>query len=131
MMTRNSHAARRAAAKREGFTLVELIVAILILSVGLLGMASTSAVVLRQMSGGAKQSIAAAVAQSRMEILRANRCGTATSGTATTRGLSESWTVTPLTRSDSVRVVVSWTARSGITRTNSYNSRIPCAGEAI
>jgi hypothetical protein len=93
-------------------------------------MASTSAAVLRQMNGGAKQSVAASVAQSRMEILRGARCGTAASGSATTRGISESWTVTPLVRSDSVRVVVSWTARSGITRTNSYNSRVPCDGEA-
>ncbi len=62
------------AGDRRGFTLVELIVAIVILSVGVLGLASTAAVVTRQIGGGAQQARAAAVAQARFESLRGMSC---------------------------------------------------------
>ena len=62
------------AGDRRGFTLVELIVAIVILSVGVLGLASTAAVVTRQIGGGAQQARAAAMAQARFESLRGMSC---------------------------------------------------------
>ena len=85
------------AGDRRGFTLVELIVAIVILSVGVLGLASTAAVVTRQIGGGAQQSRAAAVAQARFESLRGMSCvdygGLPFSGTDDAEGFRESWSV--------------------------------------
>ena len=82
---------------RRGFTLVELIVAIVILSVGVLGLASTAAVVTRQIGGGAQQSRAAAVAQARFESLRGMSCvdygGLPFTGEDDAEGFRESWSV--------------------------------------
>ena len=82
---------------RQGFTLVELIVAIIILSVGVLGLASTAAVVTRQIGGGAQQTRAAALAQTRFEELRSIPCADYSlpfTGTSESGGFSESWAVT-------------------------------------
>jgi prepilin-type N-terminal cleavage/methylation domain-containing protein len=76
---------------RAGFTLVEMMVAVVILAIGLLGLASTAAVVTRQISGGAAQSIAANVVQSRVESLRSLSCAAIEDGSAVTRGVSERW----------------------------------------
>lgn len=81
---------------RAGFTLVELIVAMLMLTIGLLGLAGVGGVVLKQMSSGTYQTIAASIAQSRFEQLEGDACTGIVSGTATVRGLSEKWTVAAL-----------------------------------
>ena len=85
------------AGDRRGFTLVELIVAIVILSVGVLGLASTAAVVTRQIGGGAQQSRAAAVAQARFESLRGMSCvdygGLPFAGGDDADGFREAWSV--------------------------------------
>jgi Tfp pilus assembly protein PilV len=76
---------------------VELIVAIVILAVGVLGLASTAAVVTRQIGGGAQQTRAAAVAQTRFETLRAMACDDyytmPYAGTADQGGFREAWSV--------------------------------------
>lgn len=84
-------ARRRRARSRRGFTLVELMVAIIIMTVGVLGLASTSAVVARMVGGGGQQTIAANVASSRFERLHSVQCSAITSGSATTRGMTEHW----------------------------------------
>lgn len=77
---------------RAGFTLVEMMVAVVILAVGLLGLTTTGAYVVRMVSGGQQQTLAASVAQSRLEYLRSLPCASIpTTGTATTRGIKEQW----------------------------------------
>jgi len=77
---------------RAGLTLVEMLVAVVILSVGLLGLVGTAGVVTRQVGGGAKQSAVAQVMANRVEKLRALGCSQiGASGTETTRGVTESW----------------------------------------
>ena len=123
---------------RKGFTLVELMVAMMLLSVGMLALASSSAVVIKQMTEAGTMSVASAVAQTRIERLRttmsacsATSLPTASTGTATTRGVSESWTVTPYgtaltnTRSAQVSVTVTYYTRRG-NRSQTYLSMIPC-----
>lgn len=80
-------------AGRQGFTIVELIVAMLMLTIGLLGLAAIGAVVLKQMRGGTNQTIAAAIAQSRFEQFEGDPCASIVSGSATVRGGTENWTV--------------------------------------
>jgi prepilin-type N-terminal cleavage/methylation domain-containing protein len=110
---------------RRGMTVVEVMVAVMILSVGLLGLASTAAVVTRLMAGGAQQTIAANVAQSRFEALQGRQCSAITSDSALTRGMREVWSVVPLTRADDVTVTVRFNTRRGM-RLRSYRSMIPC-----
>jgi prepilin-type N-terminal cleavage/methylation domain-containing protein len=77
---------------RSGLTLVEMMVAVVVLAVGLLGLASTSAVVTRQVGGGARQSMAAGVIQSRLEWIRSMPCDAIEDDEAETRGVGERWT---------------------------------------
>ncbi len=111
---------------RGGFTLIEVMVAVMILTVGLLALASTSAVVIRQMGSAGRMGVAATVAQRRTELLRLAPCTATSSGSATTRNVAESWTVTPQTRSARIDVTVTYATRSGGTRSQSYRSTIPC-----
>jgi prepilin-type N-terminal cleavage/methylation domain-containing protein len=78
---------------RRAFTIVELIVAIVILAVGVLGLVSTAAVVSRLIGGAAQQTLAASVAASRFERLRSMQCASIRSDSATTRGIAERWRV--------------------------------------
>ena len=122
---RPSRTARRT--PRGGFTLVELVVAIVILTVGLLGLASTAAVVTRQMGGGAQQTIAANLATARFESLRASTCTGLAGGTQVTRGITEVWTVASSTtaRARVVTDTLKWVVR-GRAKRASYTSMIPC-----
>jgi len=78
---------------RGGFSLVELVVATMIMSIGVLGLVSTSAVVSRMMGNAAQQTRAAAIAQTRFERLRSLRCNLLASGSSTTTGFTERWAV--------------------------------------
>ena len=91
-MTRSAKR-RRPPRARYGFTIIELMIAIVVLSIGVLGLAGTSAMVSRMIGGAAQQTIAANVAATRFEKMRSRQCSAITSGTATLRGTSEAWTV--------------------------------------
>ena len=83
-------------AARRGFTLVELMVAVLLLSIGLTGVVATSSAISRMMGGSIREATAATLATSRFETLRGSRCAAITGGTATTRGITETWMVTQI-----------------------------------
>ncbi len=113
-------------AARQGFTLVELMVAVMMLSVGLLGLASSSAHVVRQVGGGAQQSIAANVIQSRLEWLRSVPCSKIKDSTAVHRGVTEHWAPGPTVNGvlwvrDTVKFSV-----GGTPRTKVYSMAVPC-----
>ncbi|MFN2400180.1 MAG: prepilin-type N-terminal cleavage/methylation domain-containing protein [Gemmatimonadaceae bacterium] len=124
MTKRKSIPAKRRS--RRGFTIVELIVAIMILSIGVLGLASTAAVVAGMMGGGAMRTMAANVAQSRFEALRSVSCGLITAGSATTRGVTERWVATPIgVRHFDVTDSVSFYTKRGLS-TQVYRSYVTC-----
>jgi prepilin-type N-terminal cleavage/methylation domain-containing protein len=135
MLTRLSRPRRALRARRAGFTVMELIVAIVILSIGLLGLAATSGIVMRLIGGGTHQTVAANVALARFEQLRALSCGRMTGGAAINRNVREVWTVTPVgpvavpTAMD-VRLTITYETsmrRAGSSsRTQSYRSQIVC-----
>ena len=81
---------------RRGVTVVEMVVAIVVLAIGIIGLAGTAAMVARQMTGGAQQTVAATVAQARFERLASVTCASllaSPTGTATGRGITEQWRV--------------------------------------
>ena len=81
------------APERGGFTIVELLVAIVILAVGILGLAGTSAVVLQQMNGGNTQMLGSQYAASRFEKMASRACNTyPATGSRYSRGITETWT---------------------------------------
>jgi prepilin-type N-terminal cleavage/methylation domain-containing protein len=81
---------------RRGMSLVELIVGIVVLTIGMLGLAGVSTVVLRQMNGSANQTLATTLAQSRFEQFEGRSCASIVGGTATTRGVTETWRVSAI-----------------------------------
>jgi prepilin-type N-terminal cleavage/methylation domain-containing protein len=120
--TRAQRAQRRT---RGGFSLMELLVSISMLSIGALALASLSAVVMRNVNGAAQQTIAATIAQSRFEQLRGLPCTQLESGSADTRGMDESWKVIPETRSVTVVLTISYDDGRR-NRLNIHETIIPC-----
>ncbi len=110
---------------RAGFTIVELVIAVMILGVGILGLASTATVMSQMVFGGAQRTLAAHAAQSRFEQLRSVSCVSLVGGSVTTRGIVESWTVTALPKARDVSVTITYPGRRG-SRTRVFRSLVPC-----
>jgi type IV pilus assembly protein PilV len=60
-----------------GFTIVEVIIAIIVLTVGLLGLVTTAALVTRMIGQGQRTAVASTFASQRMEVLRTAACNAA------------------------------------------------------
>ncbi len=110
---------------RKGFSLIELMVAIMVLTVGLLGLAASSAVATQMIGGGGRHTLAASVAQSRFEMLRRGRCATLSGGSSYTRGVSESWQIDSVRTSAFITSRVTYQTRRG-PRTQTFRSVRPC-----
>ena len=119
---------RTAPGARAGFTIVEVIAAIMILTVGVLGLASAAATVTRMMGTAEVQSDAAAIAAARFETLRATRCPVV-NGSASGAGINERWAVSQLGNASfrmyQVTDTVQYRNRRGL-RTQAYQSVVQC-----
>lgn len=114
-----------------GFSLAEVMIAMVILTVGVLGLAASSAAITRMSAEGGRSGGSAAVAESRIEALTATPCASITStGSATTGKFTESWTVTSSGLLRTVSVSVSYPS-GRTTRTSTYIAYISCAPKAI
>ena len=102
-----------------------MLVAIMLFTIGLLAMAGTASLITMTIAGSRTRSIAAAVAESRFDRLRAQTCSAHTSGSAVTRGVREDWSVLPLARANDVTIVVTIIGNRR-TRTQSFRTYIPC-----
>ena len=118
---------------RRGVTLVELIVAMSILSIGLLAIVGTSSAIARGLGESRGDNLAAIVAQSRFETVAGMNCTTMTlpsTGTSTTRGVSESWRIENGGNNTLlVTDTVSWQTRRG-TRKQGFTTLLPCRPNA-
>ena len=110
---------------RCGYTLVEVIVALLLFSVGGLAMASTSALIGRALNVNAVRERAARVAATQIEILAAG-CRDATSGRRSSPQIESEWSVArPDPHRIDVTESVSYSTTSG-PRTDSYHAIVNC-----
>jgi prepilin-type N-terminal cleavage/methylation domain-containing protein len=105
-----------------GFTIAEVLVAIVILSVGLLAIAGSTGSVMRMLARGRRATNVAVIAANRMDWLRreANktdpRCTTLASGTLSRPGnVTERWAVAGTGSSRTVSVVVNYPTSQGMT----------------
>jgi len=80
--------------RTRGFTLVELVVAVLVLSVGVLALSGTAAAVTRMMGWGQRFGASAVAAQARLEALRAGGCAALGGGLDSTGHYRLRWSVT-------------------------------------
>ena len=79
-------------APRSGYTLVEIVIALLVLTVAALGLASGAAVIGREIGATSIRERATRTAVSRLEMIRA-QCSSAQSGGDNTGSLASTWTV--------------------------------------
>lgn len=103
---------------RRGFTIVEILVAVIILSIGVLALASTVGGITRMMSSGQQKTRAATVAASILEGLRNQayaaipKCSGLSNGSSTTSlygtRYASSWTISGAGTSRDVRIVVAY-----------------------
>ena len=66
--------------REQGFTIVEVIIAILVLTVGILGLVTSAALVTRMIGRGQRSAVAAQYALRRLEMLRVSGCGSQAAG---------------------------------------------------
>jgi type II secretory pathway pseudopilin PulG len=97
-----------------GFTIVEALVAVLILNVGLLGLVTASGAVTRMIGHGRRATLAAAFASERLEVLRAQACPSG-GGSEVRDGVTVAWDVgvPPLPRVRTLLVRVQWVTPRG------------------
>lgn len=118
---------------RQGFTLIEVLVAVTVLGVGILGLVGSSALVTRMIGRGRHTTMAVQIAQERLDRLRQVALSTATPCTAlnngtqgaTTDGLTESWTVGGAGDLRTLAASVTYNAARGA-RTVTLNTIIRC-----
>ena len=110
---------------RIGYTLIEIVVAIFLFSVGGLALVATSAIVGRELTVNVARERAGRIAATRLEMLRAG-CRSAISGHEAFGGIESQWSVGG---SDSSRLNVmesiTYPARQGF-RTDVYRGTLSC-----
>jgi len=128
-MTTSQHSrARRQAKPRSGMTVIEVLLAMMLLSFGLLAMAGFTLALSRQAKASNMQAMAAMVVQSRFDSAASIRCqalaasGTQT-GSMTMNGLTEKWVIADGNDIKSITDTVRFKPR---TRPLVYKSIIPC-----
>ncbi|HYN81538.1 MAG TPA: prepilin-type N-terminal cleavage/methylation domain-containing protein [Gemmatimonadaceae bacterium] len=110
---------------REGFTLIEVVVAIVMLAAGALALAGTAAVTARRMAESARRSSAVSMARSRAEVSLASPCASLASGSETVRGVQSSWVAVAASASTELNQRVSYPTSLG-ERSDDYVTAAPC-----
>ena len=113
---------------RPAFTIIELLVAITVLTVGVLALAATAGLVASQVGDGGQLTRSAHLARSILDSLGALDCAAVTSGSATRDRTTMQWTVSR----DSVAAQVELTTASVLrrrTRSDVYRVLVPCGRE--
>lgn len=119
---------RAALPVRSGLTVVEVLAALVVVTVGLLGMAGTSALSLRTAAAVTRERRALRRLDLRLAALAAAGCGRAVGGDVTTAmdSLHERWVVGPVVRGSAlVEVRVDWREGARV-RSTTHRSAILC-----
>jgi prepilin-type N-terminal cleavage/methylation domain-containing protein len=109
-----------------GFSLVEVVVAVVVLAVGILALSGTSGAIARMTGMGRHASASAVLGASRLERLRAAACPPAEAGGLATIGrFREAWTVAPEGAGSRLRVVVGY-EDGRRSRSDTFETRVTC-----
>jgi prepilin-type N-terminal cleavage/methylation domain-containing protein len=128
-LNRRSAASDPSSRARRGVTLIELLIAMTILSVGLMSIAGVSGSITRSLGESRNETLAATAAMARFEWIAGTQCSSITlnsSVTTTSRNITEKYIVVSggnntLLITDSV----SWKTRRG-TRMAAFTTLLPC-----
>lgn len=110
---------------RAGVSLIEVVVAILVLAVGVLALAGSAAVTLRRMSDTARGTAAASVARSRAESSFSRSCAALGSGNERMPGLRSEWSIAGGAGSADITQRVTYPTRGG-DHTDEFLTAAPC-----
>ena len=113
---------------RPGFTVVELLVALVVLTIGLLALAGTAGLVAAHVGDGGRLSASAHAARTILDSLAATRCDAVSSGSASQDGAVAQWVVALDSTAARVDLTVRSTLRRG-SRQDAFQLVIPCVHE--
>lgn len=110
--------------------MIELMVALAIVSVGVFGLAGGATLVTRLLGGGTVQQRASVVANAHLEQFRSLSCASVAAGTDTVRSIVSTWTTSDITvssarRGMSINLTVQYPTTKGM-RTQTYRTILPC-----
>jgi Tfp pilus assembly protein PilV len=113
---------------RPAFTIVELLVAIIVLTIGVLALAATAGLVASHVGEGGQLTGAAHAARSILDSLRSSSCAALTSGATTRDRTTVQWTVSRDSVAARIELTAGTTVRRG-PRRDDYRAVIPCTGD--
>ena len=111
---------------RRGMTLVEILVCVILIAVALGGALNSAGAVATQMGGGIRHTVAASLAQTRLDSLASLSCAqlaNGLTGSETTRGVKEVWSVVDGRNIKTLSVTLTIPRR---TQQPVYTTVIPC-----
>jgi type IV pilus modification protein PilV len=111
---------------RRGFTLIETLVALLLLEIGMLGLAATSAVVARDLAVAHRTTRAQMLARNRLESLEANACEANAGASVAPGGYDVSWIVQAAGKRRTLSVRVAFRVPGGKLRVVTLQSAALC-----
>lgn len=114
--------------RREGFTIIEVLFALIILTFGVLGLASTTLWVVRQTQVSEVATERTIALQTVLEELQAGPYASVASGSSTEGNFSVSWTVTEGSNSKLVRVT---TTGPGLVSSSGFPTISPSVSETF
>lgn len=126
MTTRRSPQRGMRRRPRRGTSLVEILIAAVMLTVAVMGLLGASSSVTQQMGAGRRQMVAASVAQRRLDSLQSLPCAVlsaAGSGSGTSNGIQEQWTVSG---SGATRTLQLSLTVPRVNRAYRYSTIVPC-----
>ena len=115
--------------RNSGFTLAEVLIAISLLAIGMLGLLTATTKTVRLLGEGNRTAEAAYYANDRLERLSARGCLGATLGSDTAQGIYKlKWTVsgTVSSRARDVLLVVRYPMTRGRERADTFEKAMPC-----
>jgi len=98
---------------RGGFTLIEVLIALLLFELGMLALTGVAAVAARDLASANRTARAHALARNRVEMLRSTRCPSPVSGSTSANGINERWRVTAEENTRRIADSVEFTLPSG------------------
>ncbi len=113
---------------RRGLTLIEMIIAIIVMAIGVMALAGTASYVGTQMGGGRIQTIASAMSTKIADSLSSRKCPALVNGSQTNRGVTVEWRITPATppRTVTVNQSVTYKLKRGTTKIVNYQMVVDC-----
>lgn len=111
---------------RRGLTLIEMMIAMIVMAIGIMGLAGTASYVTQQMGGGGMQTVAAGMATKVSDSLSARRCTALVNGSQSSRGVTVSWTVEDSSRTRWIRQAVQYKPKRGPVKTVNYLLVVQC-----